>query len=392
MANIDMANSRASIEEELTDSLWELGESLSRVLPSDGPQTDHSIFKIEDYKQLYNKVEHCLFLRRQLGAATTSDSHKLKAQAAKLAKLFDGDLMRRLMRAIVETAPAPEVTINEIGLLEENIGGCARAVSRLYMQITDNARLLTGAARRDWWEKELDNRIGRSISFHQRELSKVLHSDDPPDVRALAIDLLRMEVMHTVLVDLRLYGAANTIQSNMRVTARLTVNTASSAIERYIADPNDMNRFDLAIVISAIDDLIVVIRRVIEAQEQSDQIEDMEDLKEKIGTDTTSRFIRNMGVLMLKIFDDLISDADEETLTFSELDLYLRKIKNIHTFCRHVGNLTGAETGAAATKAVITRANKLNKELAGQAVDNPDAQQPRECLRALQGFLKGLET
>ncbi|MBO6519576.1 MAG: hypothetical protein JJ900_01685 [Rhodospirillales bacterium] len=387
-----MANSRASIDEELTDSLWDLENSLSRVLPNDGPQTDHSIFKVGDYNQLFNKVQHCLHLRRQLGTATTSDSHKLKAQAAKLAKQFDGELMRRMMRAIVETAPAPEVTINEVGLLEEKIGGCARAVSRLYMLITENARLLTGASRRDWWEKELDDRIGRSIAFHQRELNKVLHSDDPPDVRALAIDLLRMEVMHTVLVDLRLYGAASTIQSNMRVTARLTINTASSSIERYIADPDDMNRFDLAIVISAIDDLIVVIRRVIEAQEQSDKIEDMEDLKEKIGTDTTSRFIRNMGVLMLKIFDDLISDADEETLTFSELDLYLRKIKNIHTFCRHVGNLTGADTGGAATKAVITRANKLNKELAGQALEKPDAPQPRECLRALQGFLKSLET
>lgn len=386
-----MANTHASIDEELTDSLWELGESLSRILPNDGPQSDHSIFKVEDYKNLYNKVNHCIFLRHQLGTATSSDSHKLKAQAANLAKQFDGELMRRLMRAIVETAPAPEVTINEIGLLEEKIGGCARAVSRLYVLITENARLLTGTNRRDWWDKELDDRIGRSISFHQRELNKILHSDDPPDVRALAIDLLRMEVMHTVLVDLHLNGAANTILSNMRVTARLTVNTASSAIERYIADPDDMNRFDLAIVISAIDDLIFVIRRVIEAQAQSDEMESMEDLKEKIGSNTTSRFIRNMGVLMLKIFNDLIADADRKTLTFSELDLYLRKVKNIHTFCHHVGNLTGADTGGAATKAIISRANKLSKELTDQALKQPDARQPRECLRALQGFLKSLD-
>ncbi len=347
--------------EDFGSALEDLLADMAQIFPADKPPNNH-VFIAADYERLADDIEVVVALHGALSKQGVFDPDLVQDRMSALAYALNDELMRRLFRAIAETLPAPGVFTNQPHIQEMPIGATARAAVRLYLLIDRHTVLLTGRRRRAWWRQDLNRRIAHLIGFHQREINKLLAAEDPPDVRALSHDLMRMDILVVLLRCLHLSKAVSTVLSNLGVTARLTVNSASDSIERYIKEPNDLNRFDLAIVISCVDDLITVVKRVRELAESNYPTNS--NVHGHLDKGTLERFIKNLGVLILKLFDDLTDDAHSGTIETTNLESLLAKVERTYKFCRAVGAPLGINLEDAATKAIRVRANVLMEALA----------------------------
>ena len=344
----------------LVSTMNMLHKDLSRILPPDRPPEMWQKFLSADYQGLEEKLEHCLALFEQLQASQKLDIAVIRPHTAALAQDLNASLMKRLIRAIVETLPIPEVTINPALVSKDETGTVSRMTVRLYQLIRDNSVLLTGQPHNSKWDQDLNQRVSHQLDFYQRELNKTIATTDPPDIQALAYDLLRMEVLMFLLSDLRLIGPIKTLESCMSITARQAVNAASQSIERYLETPDEFNRFDLAVVIVGIDELVSVVQRVLEEQ----LVQEKTDIHGYCISETTlNRFVKNLGVLILKILDDLILAAENNSLEKDEQKPWLDKVERIYAFCKIVDPLMKIDLQEAAARAIQSRIQKLHDTL-----------------------------
>ena len=119
-----------------------------------------------------------------------------------------------------------------------------------------------------------------------------------------------MDVLYWTLQDLNIPAVADVLEKNEQITARLIMDSASDAVERFLKRPDNLNRFDLAIVLTAIDDLIVVMARVIEYHER-DMERPHDGFLESRGRESITRFVGVMGRLMVMMFRDLGKQAED---------------------------------------------------------------------------------
>ncbi len=88
-----------------------------------------------------------------------------------------------------------------------------------------------------------------------------------PDLALVSHGLLRLDSMKWVLESLGHPLSLARVTGFGRALARQTLNAATATIERFLADPNLLTLFDNVGVISQVDNLLLVVARVMEAQE-----------------------------------------------------------------------------------------------------------------------------
>lgn len=94
---------------------------------------------------------------------------------------------------------------------------------------------------------------------------QVDNASDIPDVRLLARDILRVEAVEWAVEVAAGQGQAEPLRQLAHRAARQAVQWAGTVFERFKAGPDEFSHFDAVATLSAVDDLLVVILRVLES-------------------------------------------------------------------------------------------------------------------------------
>jgi len=109
--------------------------------------------------------------------------------------------------------------------------------------------------------KDLEQRAAAIVDG----LAGLLHTDDFPDLSVLTFELLRLEAIRWVLEELGDRPGLAAVSVHSRRLAVATLNRASATIEGFVAGHDLMTMFDTVAALSQVDNLIVVVSRVLDA-------------------------------------------------------------------------------------------------------------------------------
>lgn len=93
---------------------------------------------------------------------------------------------------------------------------------------------------------------------------RIQDDEDVPDVRLLARDILRLEAVEWTVGIAGGVGQADGLRMLAHRAARQAVIWAGKVFERFRARPDELSHFDAVATLSAVDDLLVVILRVLD--------------------------------------------------------------------------------------------------------------------------------
>lgn len=110
-------------------------------------------------------------------------------------------------------------------------------------------------------------RLAAVVENCQRRIVSYLHvrdDEDVPDVRLLARDILRLEAIEWAVGIAGGTGQTAELRMLAHRAARQAVIWAGKVFERFRAQPDELTHFDAIATLSAVDDLLVVILRVLD--------------------------------------------------------------------------------------------------------------------------------
>lgn len=96
---------------------------------------------------------------------------------------------------------------------------------------------------------------------------QVCSDEDFPDVRLLARDILRVEAVEWVVGIAGGPAQARDLRHLAHHAARKAVQWAGQVFDRFKAEPDEFSHFDAVATLSAVDDLLVVILRILESDQ-----------------------------------------------------------------------------------------------------------------------------
>lgn len=355
-----------------TRTLETLRAAFDRVLPKDDARDCRENFDPQAFQELYTQTENCLTLLSDAKSFSRNDDAWIDVEACAdgLFSALSNDFIPRLNRVIEETLPAPEVTADRAMALEASIRTHSPIAAKMFILLTSRSKDLTGHAAPPAWRADLEKRLGNLIRTYQVQINAILTSPDPPDLRNLSADLLRMDILYWTLQDLDIPTVADVLEKNEQVTVRLIMDSASDAVERFLKRPDNLNRFDLAIVLTAIDDLIAVMARVIEYHER-DMERPHDGFLESRGRESITRFVGVMGRLMVMMFRDLGKQAEDGELSYEAFDINVTKIERIYEFCQLADPFTRGQVHSTAERMIREKSLDLVRKLEKLAQTNP---------------------
>lgn len=349
---------------DVTRRLDSLRIAFDRVLTEDSAKDCRANYDPKAFEELYRQVEDCIAFVVEAAPFGREDRawRDVQACADGLFSALGGNFVPRLNRAIEETLPVPEVTADRAMALDVSIRSHSPVAAKLFELLARHCKDLTGHGTPLKWRADLEG--GSAAWSGSIRGRSTISSPRPirPDLRGLSADLLRMDVLYWTLQDLGIPSVASVLEKNETVTARLIMDSASDAVDRFLQRPDNFNRFDLGIVLTAIDDLIAVMARVLEHHER-DMEGPHDGFLESRGRESITRFVVAMGKLMVMMFRDLSDQAASGELVYETAEINLAKIERIHEFCQLADPMTNGRVHAAADRTIRERSKILFKNL-----------------------------
>lgn len=206
------------------------------------------------------------------------DVHAGELRSARSGSLDMRSLAARSTRAVAEHlgAYACPLCLSRFGALlpiSDDIGGPARrpgeATATDYAEaIAAMFRWEAGAGQETRLRAAIQKRMAgvvRTCRSRIEERMQVGADSDIPDVRLLARDILRIEAVEWAVGVAGGAGQAEPLRQLAHHAARKAVQWAGKVFERFKEGPTEFSHFDAVATLSAVDDLLVVILRVMES-------------------------------------------------------------------------------------------------------------------------------
>lgn len=205
------------------------------------------------------------------------------------------------------------------------------------------------------WERAVgpDTRLraaiqGRLAAVTRTCLSRIeahLHvrsDEDFPDVRLLARDILRVEAVEWAVGIAGGPAAATELRHLAHHAARQAVQWAGRVFERFKTDPDEFTHFDAVATLSAADDLLVVILRVLEG-DSDDRLAGSHPFVLTLGEQALQDFgggLERMTHRYLAIAEaHLLAEGAEGAFVLSVLQLLQRVLRLGHALLQSVNVL-----------------------------------------------------
>ncbi|MEQ8813245.1 MAG: hypothetical protein RLO51_07630 [Thalassobaculum sp.] len=193
----------------------------------------------------------------------------------------------------------------------------------------------------------------------------VTSDDDFPDVRLLARDILRIEAVEWAVEIAGGPSHAAELRHLAHHAARQAIQWSGRVFERFRAGPDEFTHFDAVATLSAVDDLLVVILRVLES-DRDDRAAGSHPFVLTLGEQALQDFgsgLEQMTRRYLAIVDvHLLADGPSGDFVLSVLQLLQRVLRLGHALLRSVDvleihlNHVSAQQRMTAFRAVLRKA------------------------------------
>ncbi|MBF0334748.1 MAG: hypothetical protein HQL40_14060, partial [Alphaproteobacteria bacterium] len=165
-----------------------------------------------------------------------------------------------------------------------------------------------------------------------------------------AADLMRLDILLWLLEILKADEAGRCVRQQSQIVARGALRRARRVADAYLARRGPQERFDLATVVAEVEELGVLMTRVVEAG----KTRRADDLADDLGRRSVREFLHAMGKVVLAAFRDLDERLEAGTLGEAVLAGSLKKVANVRRLCRSV-RVDDADTVLIAVERVIAR-------------------------------------
>lgn len=309
-----------------------------------------------------------------------------------LDKRFAEDLntivLPRLAECIRETIPVPgeRADTGVSGATD----GIVFPLLTVFRRIQTDALKLAGQKLGEAENQKLAGRLADLATYYRKYIKEQLETGEAPDIAAITIDQLRLDILRWILEELKVQSAIRAVKTHANATARSAIRSAEHIVNRYFDERGLDREFDFATVLANLEDIVSLINRIIEADEEDWREES--GLATALGSEIVLSFLNSIGKTVLAIFQDLERRLADGTLTPEYMDAHMKKASSIYVFCRLVDERYSKQVLSAVNKIIINKSKKLSADLVALRNQGRDDRHINTYLAILKQFADSLTT
>jgi len=198
----------------------------------------------------------------------------------------------------------------------------------------------------------------RRVKDHSQHARDVLVSPEPADLPLLAANHRVIDEMIEALELLRDAESAGLIRQHARVLARAALARVAATLEDFLQHATLDTRFDMATVLAATDDLLIIARKVIEGVgEEYDPI--AERFAENRGMETLRRFAAAILAIEQQTLRQCVVAVGQAQVSAEVLASSLLMLVKLHGLGRAILDGCRAGTVAVGAARAVERAEQL---------------------------------
>ncbi len=309
-----------------------------------------------------------------------------------LDKQFADDLndivLPKLADCIRETIPVRGER-SDIGVSDAT-DGIVFPLLTVFLSIQSNAIKLCGNKVGEVENQKLAGRLAGLSTYYNKHIKAQLETGETPDIAGITIDQLRLDILRWILEELKVQSAIKAVKTHANATARAAIRSAEEIVNRYFSHRGLEQEFDFATVLANLDDIVSLINRIIEADEEDRREE--AGLATSLGADVVGSFVNSIGKTLLAVFQDLERKLEDDTLTPQYMEAHMKKASNIYQFCRIVDQRFSKQVLVAVNKIIVTKSQKLSKDLINMRDMGDDVPHINTYLQMIKQFVDSLTT
>jgi hypothetical protein len=179
------------------------------------------------------------------------------------------------------------------------------------------------------------NAIIREVAAFGKALSRALDGSDPPDMRRLAREVGKLELLRWLLEILETKDHHRTLSTQLQVAARKALHRATAAIQRFLARRHADTRLETAAVTAEVEDLVTLVLVLVDAERESVAAEPDNAFFRELSREEIAAFGRQATALARVMFDELDALAARSS-DAAALDRPLRQVMQLSAFARRL--------------------------------------------------------
>lgn len=328
-------------------------------------------------------IEH---RQRMMEASSAFRAYEMPDIDQAFADKVEDDLLPKVADYVYDAVPVP----GERGVIKTSgaTNGVLFALLDIFQRIRRQARHICGVKIGQTEQKRLAGRLSGLAAFYHKQLKEQLSQGENPDISGISSDQFRLDVLRWVLEDLGEETAIKAVRTQANATARLAVRSAEDIVSNYFLKQDLDSQFEFSAVLANVDDLITLIKRVIEAEEQDRK--DEPTIVQTLGSSLVATFIDDLGKTILAVFRDIDRKLELGSLTQNYLESNLTKAIRIYEFCHFVDHQYGQQVFRAVQRAITKKSREIFEtlmRLESTAASQDDLARYQGYKRAVSDFL-----
>ena len=299
---------------------------------------------------------------------------------------LDNIVLPKLADCIRETIPVPGERA-DIGVSGAT-NGIVFPLLTVFKRIRNDALKLCGHKVGEVENQKLAGRLAGLATYYSKHIKSQLETGETPDIAAITIDQLRLDILRWILEELKVQSAIKAVKTHANATARSAIRSAEGIVKQYFTKRGLEQEFDFSTVLANLDDIVSLINRILEADEEDRKEES--GLSTSLGADVVSSFVNSIGKTILAIFQDLERNLIEGKMTHGYMEAHMKKAANIYEFCHIVDKRYGEQVLVAVNKVIVTKSEKITKDLINMKEMGDDVPHLDTYLKIISNFVNTL--
>jgi hypothetical protein len=271
-----------------------------------------------------------------------------------------GRFLPDLERAILDAAPLPHLSADQAAA-----DGPALNLVEAAELLVSVTHLLARRGISTEFVSNIADAVLLAVGGFGQALSAALAEPGPPDMRLLARELGKLELLRWLLEILQATEHRRTISTQLQVSARQALRRATATIESFLADAHIMARRDTASVTAEIEDLVTLVLLLLDAERESEEAEADNPFFRALSRDEIAAFATQATALAERMFDELDAFAagtsDQDTL-----ERPLRQVMQLSSFAGRLEAHVALDEIAALRRAIARRLAALEARMGGR--------------------------
>jgi len=271
-----------------------------------------------------------------------------------------GRFLPDLERAILAAAPVPRLAADPV-----STDGPALNVVEAAELLVAIVRLLERRGVSTSFVLTIADSVMQDVGAFGQTLSAALDGPSPPDMRRLAHELGKLELLRWLLEILEATDHRRTISTQLQVSARLALRRATKTIERFLTDAHVTARRETASVTGEIEDLVALVLLLLDTERESAEAEADNPFFRALSREEIAAFASQATALAERMFDEL----DAFAAGTSEDDTMARPLRQVMQLSSFAGRLeahVALEEIAALRRVIARRLAALETRMGGR--------------------------